>query len=1021
MSVAFSRRYLGILFSFLIAFVAVGWGSGQERTYSAHIVEGGAALTKKLPVEIGDATARSVKVWLRYGADAAKSAPIVRVGQAEQHFELALENGNPVFAVGPVLLKGPQELSDGRWHQLVAVQSGNEIQLFVDGQVAASGQTPPAVLEPALLIAPRPGAGQGRFSGDLGAVTVFPRALTGEEIKRDFDNPVSFKDAMREENAKPWPLQTHQQAGYSAPQSIDRLPTGTPPAMPLAAPQKAAQPSLLKLDERNWNLAGGWKLLNSTELAPPASPEGARISQAGWPDGTWLPATVPGTVLTTLIDQGIFPDPDRGLNNLAIPESLNKHDWWFRTQFPTPLLPVGRRLELRFAGINYEAEVWFNGFRLGTIRGAFQRGVFDVTRLLRRGAENAVAVRISPPPHPGIPQEQSMKDGPGENGGQMVIDGPTFIATEGWDWIPAIRDRDTGLWQGVTLHEVGSIALGDLRVVTRLPLPDISQADLQIDVPVDNTTGGKVRVELGVAFEGTSFRTAFLVDPGTSTLHLAPERCRQLHLVKPRLWWPNGYGAAELYHLTVSASTAAGEQDSKAVVFGVRELSYETSLFDGKGRIRRVEATPQETLGKGYDAVDVHHAAMRQTVDGWASTMTPQAEGTPAIRNVQNEPDMTDLVLKVNGVRIAVRGGNWGMDDSRKRVGRERLEPYFRLHREANLNMIRNWVGQNTEESFFDLADEYGLLVWNDFWASTQNYNAEPGDLGLFIANARDVVRRDRNHASIAIWCGRNEGVPPPALNDALITMLTGRGRNALLLSKFKRHKSARQRTLLLGRPCLVFQQARTAASPSSLASRRFQRWNPFSSFIAPDDRWPVSDAWAYHDWHQASGGDTHTLMKHLAAQLGEPTSLQDFERKIQLFNYVDHQAIFEGFYQHLWAPNSGRMIWMTHPAWPSTMWQMYSADYDTQASFYAIKKANAPLHVQMDLSDGTVSVVNTTLERRPSLLVSAVAYSPDMIPLQQVEARLDAPANQITRAGQFSLPELFSKAPLAFVRLTVE
>jgi len=87
----------------------------------------------------------------------------------------------------------------------------------------------------------------------------------------------------------------------------------------------------------------------------------------------------------------------------------------------------------------------------------------------------------------------------------------------------------------------------------------------------------------------------------------------------------------------------------------------------------------------------------------------------------------------VNGVRIAARGGSWGMDDMLKRVSRERLEPYFRLHRDANVNIIRNWVGQSTEEVFFQLADEYGLLVWNDFWASTQNYNIEPEDPALFL------------------------------------------------------------------------------------------------------------------------------------------------------------------------------------------------------------------------------------------------------------------------------------------------
>src|SRR6185437_14611418 len=128
--------------------------------------------------------------------------------------------------------------------------------------------------------------------------------------------------------------------------------------------------------------------------------------------------------------------------------------------------------------------------------------------------------------------------------------------------------------------------------------------------------------------------------------------------------------------------------------------------------------------------------------------------------------------------------------------------------------------------------------------------------------------------------------------------------------------------------------------------------------------------------------------------QFGKSESLQDFERRIQMFNYVDHKAIFEGFYQHLWEPNSGRMLWMTHPAWPSTMWQIYSSDYDTQASFYAVKKANAPLHIQMDLSDYTVAIVNTTLAARSALQVVATIYSPQGQVLRQIDGSVSVLAN---------------------------
>jgi hypothetical protein len=145
-----------------------------------------------------------------------------------------------------------------------------------------------------------------------------------------------------------------------------------------------------------------------------------------------------------------------------------------------------RELTLTFKGINYAAEVWLNGQRLGGIKGAFTRGIFNVTGLLQPGGRNAIAVRIAPPPHPGIPHEQSIAAGPGENGGALALDGPTFIASEGWDWIPGIRDRNIGLWQGVELAATGGLRLVDPQVVTHLPLPRTDSADLAITVPVEN-------------------------------------------------------------------------------------------------------------------------------------------------------------------------------------------------------------------------------------------------------------------------------------------------------------------------------------------------------------------------------------------------------------------------------------------------------------------------------------------------------------------------------------------------------
>ena len=188
--------------------------------------------------------------------------------------------------------------------------------------------------------------------------------------------------------------------------------------------------------------------------------------------------------------------------------------------------------------------------------------------------------------------------------------------------------------------------------------------------------------------------------------------------------------------------------------------------------------------------------AWRENWHSWVASLAPGGEKSPAIRMLDDTKAAPYLVVKVNGVRIVCRGGNWGMDDARKRVSRERLEPYFRLDRDAHLDIIRNWVGQSTEESFYDLADEYGMLVWNDFWESTQNYNIEAQDPDLFLKNAADVISRYRNHPSILVWCGRNEGVPQPIINEGLDPSGRYARRHALLLPQFQPDQSAGQRPL---------------------------------------------------------------------------------------------------------------------------------------------------------------------------------------------------------------------------------
>jgi hypothetical protein len=179
---------------------------------------------------------------------------------------------------------------------------------------------------------------------------------------------------------------------------------------------------------------------------------------------------------------------------------------------------------------------------------------------------------------------------------------------------------------------------------------------------------------------------------------------------------------------------------------------------------------------------------------------------------------------------------------------------------------------------------------------------------------------------------------------------------------------------------------------------------------------WPISDNWAYHDWHQSSNGDVTPFMAEMEKEFGAPTSLEDFERKAQMFNYVQHRAVFEGMNAHLWAPNTGRMLWMTQPAWPSSTWQILSSDYDTQASFYAVKKASEMVHVQLDPSNYIVEVANSLPDTKAGLTAHARVYSLENKLLAEHEEKKDAP----TGTTEFFTLDLapFLKENVALVKL---
>jgi hypothetical protein len=438
-------------------------------------------------------------------------------------------------------------------------------------------------------------------------------------------------------------------------------------------------------------------------------------------------------------------------------------------------------------------------------------------------------------------------------------------------------------------------------------------------------------------------------------------------------------------------------------------MSYELEVGKPGGGTQRVEFTPASVQGSKQALLDNSRAAMHWREHGKEFPVHPVllsgAENSPAVHPVTDSDMGRYFVIKVNGQKILCLGGNWGMDDAMKNVSREKMEPYIRMHRDAHLTMIRNWSGQDTSETFYDLCDEYGILVWNDFWMDTENWNYVPIDHELFLRNVADTIKRFRNHPSIALWCSMNEGVPPDDINngnDKLIREMDG--------TRYYQPNS-RWVNLRVSGPWSNTQLENYFTNLNSgfsteMGASSIPCADVMRTMMAPEDLWPPGDVWAYHDFHSKGAGNKNEILKAITSRYGEPTNLDDLCRKAQMVNYETFRALYEGFNSRMWKDCSGVLVWMSHPSWPSVVWQFYSWDYEPNASLFGAQKAAEPIHIQMDLPDCKISVINHRSDPISDATASAILYNLQGVPEQTNQATVNIPPNTVTNTFTLNWPE---------------
>lgn len=502
-------------------------------------------------------------------------------------------------------------------------------------------------------------------------------------------------------------------------------------------------------------------------------------------------------------------------------------------------------------------------------------------------------------------------ESPDFNGGLLGADNPTFHSTVGWDWIPTVRGREIGIWNDVRL-----VSSGDVRIANPLVQSKVhkdSTSSVTATVEVSNLLDRAVSGTLHGGIGNVKFEKAVkLAANQTASVTFSPEEFRQLDGVDLALWWPNGMGDQNLHDAWYS--------------------------FDGEATGGKLE----------YKA---------------------------GIREFEYTDVNTELKIFVNGHRFFPKGGNWGFSEVNLRFGAEEYDRSVGYHKDMNLNMIRNWVGQTGDEEFYEACDKYGIVVWQDFWLANPADGPDPDDEDMFVDNARDYVRRIRSHASIGLYCGRNEGYPPATLNSALVQTVND------LHSDIVYIPSSADDGVTGHGPYRAVDPDEYFSMPSiKIHSERgmpyVMAYGSLKKTFSKDNIWPIGDVWGQHDFTRTGAQGDETFLKMVREGFGDDVmeSAEKFAHYAQWTSYDGYRAMYEANN----AGMKGLLIWMSHSCWPSLAWQTYDYWFDRGGAYYGTKKGSEHLHIQLNPVKRKVQVCNFLTTGAGNLKASISVAAPD-------------------------------------------
>lgn len=710
----------------------------------------------------------------------------------------------------------------------------------------------------------------------------------------------------------------------------------------------------------------GWSLQTS-----------ARVNETGEtlsiPDSriiNWHAAVVPGTIVASLANDNIIPDPNYGVNlrNLIGPKfDSNKEQndllmdmespfavpWWYRTEFTAPESFKGKTVWLHFGGINYRADIWINGHKIadsGSTVGAWRVYDFDITKFAQIGANNALAVRVYPPTH------------------------PYDLAISYVDWNPGSPDREAGLFREVSLTATGPVALRYPAVMSHVELPDAKKARLTVTGRLVNSTGKPQIGMLHGRIEQIEFSQRVELKPGeTRDIVLDAKSFPQFNIENPRLWWPAQMGTPNLYKLQMSFVINGEESDSSETNFGIREIASELDARDHR-------------------------------------------------------------LFRINGKKLLIRGGGWAMDMWKPKSEQRLEDEFRYVEGMGlNTIRLEGMLETKEFFDLADQKGILVMAGWTcALWETWPQWKQEQVDVAE--QSLRSQILRLRSHPSILVWMNGSDYPPPPKIEQMYLSIEQEYlWPNPVISSVTAQDTPVSGKTGVKETgpydyvvPSFWMEEKDEGGIDRGGAFGFNTETGPgpaippietLAQILPKEHLWPIDDWWTFHaGLHDFK--DFHVFTNNLNHRYGEATNLEDFLIKSQMMRYEAVRAMYEAFNRNKYTSSTGVIAWLLNSSWPSFIWNLYDYQLRVAGGYFGAKNALEPLHPMYAYDDHAIWVTSSQYQDAKQLRLTAKIYDLKMREHFSREETLDVAADSTNKV--FTVPDIADLTAVYFLKLTL-